>query len=71
MPNLDQTGPRGQGAGTGRRMGGCFGGGQGRGRGRRFVSPKNELGALEEEEKALEKELEIIREEKSALEAQK
>ncbi|HNY44764.1 MAG: DUF5320 domain-containing protein [Bacteroidota bacterium] len=44
MPNLDQTGPRGQGAGTGRRAGKCFQGsdsenvneqnlGQGRGAG--------------------------------------
>ena len=24
MPNLDQTGPNGQGAGTGRRLGRCF-----------------------------------------------
>jgi len=35
---------------------------------RRFVSPKNELVALEEEERALERELAVIREEKAALE---
>jgi hypothetical protein len=34
MPNRDQTGPAGQGQGTGKRMGPCFGGsGMGRGMG--------------------------------------
>lgn len=72
MPQLDKTGPMGEGPGTGRGMGSC-GAGMRRGWGccgfgrRRFISPKNELTALEEEEKALEKELEMIREEKTAL----
>lgn len=69
MPQLDKTGPMGEGSGTGRGMGPCGAGmrcGWGCER-RRFISPKNELTALEEEEKALEKELEIIREEKAAL----
>jgi hypothetical protein len=34
---------------------------------RRFISPKNELAALEEEEKMLEEELSALREEKKAL----
>jgi len=71
MPQLDKTGPMGEGPGTGRGMGPC---GAGMRRGgccgrRRFISPKNELSALEEEEKALEKELETIREEKAALQS--
>ncbi|MFA5746563.1 MAG: DUF5320 family protein [Candidatus Paceibacterota bacterium] len=72
MPQLDKTGPMGEGPGTGRGTGPC-GAGMLRGWGccgfgrRRFISPKNELSALEEEEKALEKELETIREEKAAL----
>lgn len=74
MPKLDGTGPMGQGAGTGRGMGYCAGGmkmgvgfrGCGFGR-RRFISPKNELSALEEEEKMLEEELATIKEEKAAL----
>lgn len=72
MPNFDGTGPRGQGAGTGRGFGPC--GGMRRGFGccggcgyRKFISPKNELAALEEEEKMLEEELAAIKEEKSAL----
>lgn len=82
MPKLDGTGPRGQGAGTGRGMGNCgfndmviyrgmglgCRGGYGR---RRFISPKNELSALELEEQALKEELEIIKSEKEALKAQK
>jgi hypothetical protein len=48
---------------------GCCGGyGQGR---RRFISPKNELSALENEEKMLLEELEVIKAEKEALKAQK
>jgi hypothetical protein len=57
-------------------MGPC-GGGMGRGWGchggfgrRRFISPKNELAALEDEEKILEEELAAIKEEKAALENQ-
>ncbi len=76
---MDGTGPMGQGAGTGRGMGpcgagnrmrrGCYGGyGQGR---RQFISPKNALSALENEEKMLLEDLEIIRTEKEALKGQK
>ncbi|MFA6307415.1 MAG: DUF5320 domain-containing protein [Patescibacteria group bacterium] len=79
MPKMDGTGPMGQGAGTGRGMGpcgagnrmgrGCCGGyGQGR---RRFISPQNELSALENEEKMLLEDLEIIKAEKEALKGQK
>ena len=69
MPKLDGTGPMGQGAGTGRGMGPC-GAGLGLGRGccggygfgrRRFISSKNELSALENEEKMLEEELKAIK----------
>jgi hypothetical protein len=65
----------GQGAGTGRGLGPC-GGGTKRGWGcrggygfgfRRFVSPKNELAALEDEKKMLEEELAAIKEEKESL----
>ena len=75
MPKLDGTGPMGQGVGTGRGLGPC-GGGMRRGWGcrggygfgfRRFISPKNELAALEDEEKILEEELVAIKEEKTAL----
>ncbi|MFA5751170.1 MAG: DUF5320 domain-containing protein [Candidatus Paceibacterota bacterium] len=76
MSKLDGTGPMGQGAGTGRGLGHC--GAQMRGcwgcRGgfgfRRFFSKKNQLSALEEEEKMLEEELEAIKEEKAALKNQ-
>ncbi len=75
MPKLDGTGPTGQGSMTGRGMGRCGSGagrgwncqGMGRGLGRRFISPKNELSSLEEEEKYLEDQLAIIREEKKSL----
>jgi len=70
MPNLDGTGPLGQGPRTGRGMGlgwGCCGGCR-RGFGfRRFFSPKNDLSTLEEQEKILEEELAAIREEKASL----
>ncbi len=74
MPKLNGTGPAGQGAGTGRGLGPC-GGGMRRGWGccgygygfRRFISPKNELAALEDEEKKLQEEIAVIREEKAAL----
>ena len=76
MPQLDQTGPRGQGSMTGRGLGRC-GGGMQQGCGcrggfgfRRFNSPKNELTALQDEEKMLEEELAVIREEKAALKDQ-
>jgi len=76
MPKLNKTGPMGQGPRTGREMGVCNGamrrgwgcwGGYGF---RRFVSPKNELAALEDEEKMLENELAAIREEKTVLKSQ-
>ncbi len=78
MPRFDGTGPMGYGPGTGRGLGPC-GAGMRRGWGwggygygaRRFISPKNELAALEEEEQMLEAELEAIREEKAALKGQK
>jgi len=50
-----------------RRGWGCWGEGFGF---RRFASPKNELVALEDEEKMLEEELSAIREEKVALKDQ-
>jgi len=72
MPNLDGTGPNGQGQRTGSRMG--------RGRGycggcrcgrvfgfRRFFSRKNDLATLEDQEKMLVEELNAIREEKASL----
>lgn len=64
MPRLDGTGPMGMGQMTGRGFGPCS---RSYGYGRRFVSPKNELSALEQEEKELEQELAVIREEKVAL----
>jgi len=73
MPRLDKTGPMGYGPATGRGLGPCGAGMARRGwncRGfgfRRFISPKNELAALEDEEKMLEEELRIVKEEKSAL----
>lgn len=78
MPRFDRTGPLGQGAGTGRGFGPCEGGMR-RGWGcrsgygfgfRRFISPKNELAALEDEEKMLEEELAAIKEEKAILKDQ-
>ena len=82
MPKFDGTGPMGQGTGTGRGLGtcgvgngigrGCLGGyGQGRRRYRRYISPKNELSALENDERTLLEELEIVRAEKEALKIQK
>jgi hypothetical protein len=69
MPRQNGTGPMGQGAGTGRGFGPC-GRGLRRGYGfgfRRFFSSKNELKVLEEEEKTLKEELEMIKKEKIAL----
>lgn len=79
MPKLDGTGPMSQGAGSGRGMGSCGSGtgirwgccgryGQGR---RRFIAPKNELAALEDEEKMLLEDLKVIKAEKEALKTQK
>ncbi len=75
MPNMNGTGPQGQGAMTGRGLGPCGGGkrifgcgrGLGRGLGRVFRSPKNQLQALEDEEKMLHEELDAIKAEKEAL----
>ncbi len=72
MPNLDGTGPNGQGPRTGRGIGqgwGCCGGCRcGRGLGfRRFFSHKNDLATLEDQEKMLVEELNAIREEKASL----
>ncbi|MCL5733375.1 MAG: DUF5320 domain-containing protein [Patescibacteria group bacterium] len=76
MPRLDGTGPLGYGPRTGRGLGPC---GRGIGLGhrsgygysfRRFISPKNELAALEDEEKILEEELAAVKEEKAALKDQ-
>jgi len=63
MPRFDGTGPMGVGPMTGRGFGCC-------GR-RRFISPKNELTALEEEQKILEEELNAIREEIKTLKGEK
>jgi hypothetical protein len=80
MPNLDGTGPAGQGPRTGRGMGncgfwgrmfgqgGCYGCRQGC---RRFISSENNLSALENEEKILTEQLEIVKNEKEALKSQK
>lgn len=64
MSRFDGTGPAGYGPFSGRGMGFC---GRRFGRQSRFLSPKNEMVALEEEERELERELETVREEKSAL----
>ncbi len=78
MPRFNGTGPMGQGPLTGRGLGPCGGGmrqgwgyrsGYGFGH-RRFISPKNELASLEDEEKMLEEELAAIKEEKAALKDQ-
>lgn len=78
MPKLDGTGPTGQGAGSGRGMGNCGGGGMRRsccgrlgGMGRKFFSPKNELSALQDNEQFLKDELEAVQEEIKAVKAQK
>jgi len=76
MPRLNGTGPNGQGPMTGRGLGTCGGrvlgcGYCGRGFGmsleRFFRSPKNQLQALEDEERALLDELEAIKAEKESL----
>jgi len=77
MPRLNGAGPMGQGALTGRGLGNCFSRGMKRvygygcGYGRRFISSKNELQALEDEEKMLLEELEIIKSEKQTLKNEK
>ncbi len=68
MPNLDKTGPMGQGPRTGRGWGCCGACRGGIGFGfRRFFSPKNNLATLEEQEKILTEELNAVREEKASL----
>ncbi|MGB9609319.1 MAG: DUF5320 domain-containing protein [Minisyncoccia bacterium] len=71
MPRFDGTGPMGFGPGTGWGLGPCGAGlrrrwyrfwGYGFGR-RGFISPKNTLAALEEEQKILEEELAAVKEE--------
>ena len=77
MPRRNGTGPLGIGAGTGWGLGPC-GGGMRRGWGcwsggfksRRFASPKDELVALEYEEKMFEEGLSAIHEEKATLKGQ-
>lgn len=73
MPRFDGTGPMGMGPMTGRGMGPCagyrcpgcgYGIGYGRGR---YVSAKNELSALENEEKAIKGDLEEVQEEITAV----
>lgn len=77
MPRLDKTGPAGQGPMTGRGLGHCgagfrrgWGCPNGYGYGRGFVSPKNYLAALQEDEKTLQQELTAVREEIAALKDQ-
>ena len=75
MPNLNGTGPMGQGPRTGRGMGNCGGaknvarGGFGLGRrfggGARFS--QNNSQSLEDEEKSLLEELEVVKKEKENL----
>lgn len=79
MPKLDGTGPTGQGAGSGRGMGscsrdtgmrrGCYG--RNEPARQRYISPINELAALEDEEKILLEKLKNIKAEKEALKEQK
>jgi hypothetical protein len=82
MPNLDGTGPNGQGPRTGRGMGNCGFWSRMFGRGycggcryrqgcRRFISSTNGLSALENEEKILLEQLEIVKNEKEALKSAK
>ena len=75
---MDGTGPTGLGSMTGRGLGPCGGAGtgwcgraRGMGFGRFFRSPKNQLQALEDEEKMLTNELEAVKAEKQALKDQK
>lgn len=72
MPRFDGTGPMGQGPKTGRGQGPCGTGAMrgilGRGGRRRIISTKDQLATLENEEKNLEEELKLVRDEKIALE---
>lgn len=73
MPRMDKTGPIGDGPMTGYGFGPCGGGtmngkcNRGRGSWGLFLSPKNRLRALEDEERALMDELEVIKAEKEAV----
>jgi hypothetical protein len=67
MPRLNGTGPRGQGSQTGRGMGNCQ---RNVKQDYEFSSKKNGIAYLENKEKALEEELDIIRQEKSVLKNQ-
>jgi len=82
MPNLNGTGPMGQGPRTGRGMGNCGFLGRMFGRGHcsgcrhrqscgRLVSSADELSLLENEEKMLMEQLEIVKNEKEALKSTK
>jgi len=78
MPNLDKTGPQGQGPATGHGMGSCCGDGLARrrwfcgcGRGWRFWRGRNAQPTkktLEQEEKMFKDELEVVKKEKEELE---
>jgi len=75
MPQLNGTGPNGNGPGTGRGFGPCGAGGvrgrgygaggcaRGFGAGRRFYASSNDLASLQESEKFLTAELKAIQEE--------
>lgn len=78
MPNLDGTGPTGQGPRTGMGMGnrgfwsrmfrgGCCGGCRFKECCRRFTNSKDSLSVLENEEKILTEQLEIVKKEKDEL----
>ncbi len=71
MPNFDQTGPAGQGALSGKKQGTCVGGGVQNGAGRgagccprkmgRGVGVGNTPMSLDDQEKALEERLQVVR----------
>ncbi|MFA5155122.1 MAG: DUF5320 domain-containing protein [Patescibacteria group bacterium] len=80
MPNMNGTGPMGQGPQTGRGMGRCASGERmfwcgrrmmGRGGFKLSLSSEDQLKALDEEEKALLSDLEAVKKEKEALKSQK
>ncbi|MDD2684464.1 MAG: DUF5320 domain-containing protein [Candidatus Cloacimonetes bacterium] len=77
---MNGTGPNGQGPQTGRGMGRCASGERmfwcgrrmmGRGGFNLSLSPKDQLKALDEEEKALLSDLEMVKAEKKALQSKK
>lgn len=80
MPNMNGTGPKGQGPQTGRGLGRCANGERmfwcgrrmmGRGGFKFSLSPEDQLKALDEEEKTLLSDLEEVKKEKEALKGQK